>query len=72
MQIQRASSDLMRLVQGQMECQNKISLEQANVQREEEDLITLEKRSQTDSGVDGIKKALEEIKARLTQKQTAA
>lgn len=71
-QIQRASNDLMRLVQSQMECQNKIALEQANVQRENEDLITLEKRSQADSGVDGVRKALEEIRARLSEKQNAA
>ena len=71
-QIQRASNDLMRLVQSQMECQSKIALEQANVQRENEDLITLEKRSQADSGVDGVRKALEEIRARLSEKQNAA
>ncbi len=71
-QIQRASTDLMRLVQNQMECQNKISLEQANVQRENEDLITLEKSSQADSGVEGVRKALEETRARLQEKQTAA
>lgn len=71
-QIQRASNDLMRLVQSQMECQNKIALEQANVQRENEDLITLEKRSQADSGVDGVRKALEEIRAHLSEKQNAA
>ncbi len=71
-QIQRASTDLMRLVQNQMECQNKISLEQANVQRESEDLITLEKSSQADSGVEGVRRALEEIRARLQEKQNAA
>ncbi len=71
-QIQRASTDLMRLVQSQMECQNKISLEQANVQRESEDLITLEKAAQADSGVDGVRKALEEIRTRLQEKQNAA
>lgn len=71
-QIQRASSDLMRLVQSQMECQNKIALEQANLQRENEDLITLEKRAQEDSGVEGVRRALEEISARLAEKQTAA
>lgn len=69
MNIQRASTDLMRLVQSQMECQNKISLEQANVQRESEDLITLEKRSQAGSGLDGIRKTLEEIKERLAAKE---
>ena len=71
-QIQRASTDLMRLVQNQMECQNKISLEQANEQRENEDLITLEKRSQEDSGVAGVRAALEEIRTRLQEKQNAA
>lgn len=72
MNIQRASTDLMRLVQSQMECQNKIALEEANVQRESEDLITLEKRSQADTGVEGLRKIIEEIRARLTAKQTAA
>ena len=72
MNIQRASADLMRLVQSQMECQNKIALEEANVQRESEDLITLEKRSQAGSGVDGLRQAVEEIKARLQEKQNAA
>jgi len=71
-QIQRASNDLMRLVQSQMECQNKISLEQANVQRENEDLITLEKSSQADSGVQALTKMLEEIRARLADKQKSA
>lgn len=71
-QIQRASNDLMRLVQSQMECQNKISLEQANVQRESEDLITLEKSSQAATGVDGVRRALEEVRARLSEKQNAA
>lgn len=71
-QIQRASNDLMRLVQSQMECQNKISLEQANLQRESEDLITLEKRSQASDGVESVRKALEEIRTRLTEKQNAA
>ncbi|MBR3631549.1 MAG: chromosome segregation protein SMC [Elusimicrobiaceae bacterium] len=72
LQIQRASNDLMRLVQSQMECQNKISLEQANVQRENEDLITLEKRSQASSGVDAIEQALSEIRQRLESKQQQA
>ncbi|MBO7238697.1 MAG: chromosome segregation protein SMC [Elusimicrobiaceae bacterium] len=72
MNIQRASADLMRLVQSQMECQNKIALEEANVQRESEDLITLEKRSQAGSGVGGLRTAVEEIRARLTEKQNAA
>lgn len=71
-QIQRASNDLMRLVQSQMECQNKISLEQANLQRESEDLITLEKRSQASDGVESVRSALEEIRTRLTEKQNAA
>ncbi|WP_458402212.1 chromosome segregation protein SMC [Candidatus Avelusimicrobium sp.] len=71
-QIQRASNDLMRLVQGQMECQNKISLEQANVQRENEDLITLEKSSQAGSSADSIRQVLQECRQRLTDKQTAA
>ncbi len=71
-QIQRASADLMRLVQNQMECQNQIALEQANVQRETDDLITLEKSSSAESGVEGVKKALEEIRMRLTEKQNAA
>ena len=69
MNIQRASTDLMRLVQSQMECQNKISLEQANVQRETEDLITLEKRSQAGSGIEAVCKALEEIRTRLTEQE---
>jgi len=72
MNIQRASADLMRLVQSQMECQNKIALEEANVQRESEDLITLEKRSQADNGVEGLRKAAEEIRVRLQEKQNAA
>lgn len=70
-QIQRASNDLMRLVQSQMECQNKIALEQANVQRENEDLITLEKRSQADAGVEPVRRALDEIRTRLADKQNA-
>lgn len=69
MQIQRTSNDLMRLVQSQMECQNKISLEQSNVQRENEDLITLEKSSQADSGVEALTHALQEIRTRLESKQ---
>jgi len=69
MNIQRASTDLMRLVQSQMECQNKISLEESNVQRESEDLITLEKRSQAGSGVEAVRKALEEIRIRLQAKE---
>lgn len=71
-QIQRASNDLMRLVQSQMECQNKISLEQANVQRENEDLITLEKSSQAGSGVEELQKLVEEIHAKLEDKQKSA
>ena len=71
-QIQRASNDLMRLVQSQMECQNKISLEQANVQRENEDLITLEKSSQAGSGVEELQKLVEEIRTKLQNKQKSA
>ena len=71
MNIQRASTDLMRLVQSQMECQNKISLEESNVQRESEDLITLEKHSQAGSGVEAVRKALEEIRTRLQAKEHA-
>ncbi len=71
-QIQRASNDLMRLVQSQMECQNKISLEQANVQRENEDLITLEKSSQAASGVEELQKLVEEIRTKLQNKQKSA
>ncbi|MBR3603165.1 MAG: AAA family ATPase [Elusimicrobiaceae bacterium] len=71
-QIQRASNDLMRLVQSQMECQNKISLEQANVQRENEDLITLEKNSQAGSGVEDIQKLIEEIRTKLQSQQKIA
>ncbi len=69
MNIQRASTDLMRLVQSQMECQNKIAIEESNVQRESEDLITLEKRSQAGSGVEGIRKALEDIRKRSLEKE---
>lgn len=72
MNIQRASTDLMRLVQAQMECQNKIALEEASVQRESEDLITLEKRSQAGNGAEGLRQAVEEIRVRLQEKQTAA
>ena len=71
MGIQRAGTDLMRLVQSQMECQNKISLEESNTQREQEDLITLEKRSQASSGVAAIETALQEINQRLQAKQQA-
>ena len=72
MNIQRASTDLMRLVQSQMECQNKIALEESNVQRESEDLITLEKRSQAGSGVDAVRKTLEEIRVLLQEKEQTA
>ena len=71
-QIQRASNDLMRLVQSQMECQNKISLEQANVQRENEDLITLEKSTAASNSVEDLQKLVEEIHTKLQAKQKAA
>lgn len=69
-ELQRAGGEHMRLVQKQMECSNKISLEESNILRENEDLVTLEKSSQASaSGLDGLKKTLEEIRARATQKQ---
>ncbi len=70
---QRAANERMRLVQKQMEVSNKISLEESSAQRENEDLIMLEKSSQgAQNGLDALKKAAEEIRARLEEKRRAA
>lgn len=68
--LQRAGSEQMRLVQKQMECSNKIALEESNILRENEDLVTLEKSSQASSaGLDGLKNALAQIRTRAEAKQ---
>ena len=70
---QRAANEQMRLVQKQMEISNKISLEESSAQRENEDLITLEKNSQgAQEGVARLEQAVKEVKARLEDAQRAA
>lgn len=72
-QLQRASGELMTLVQKQMEVSNRISLEESSAQRENEDLIAAEKTSQAQAaGLAGIQKSLEEITARVQAKRTEA
>lgn len=72
-ELQRASGELMNLVQKQMEVSNRISLEESSAQRENEDLIAAEKTSQAQAaGLAGIQKSLEEITARAQAKQTEA
>jgi len=71
-ELQRASSDLMNLVQKQMEISNRISLEESSAQRENEDLITAEKTSQAQAaGLAGLEESLREISARSAAAQTA-
>ena len=70
-QLQRSSGELMSLVQKQMEVENRISLEESSMQRENEDLISAEKTSQAQqAGLAGIQKSLQEISARVQTKQT--
>lgn len=72
-ELQRASGELMNLVQKQMEVSNRISLEESSAQRENEDLIAAEKTSQAQAaGLAGIQKSLEEITVRAQAKQTEA
>lgn len=72
-QAQRANNERMRLVQRQMEVSNKISIEESSAQRENEDLITLEKSNQAaQSGLAGLEQAAQEIRTRLEEKRRAA
>ncbi len=71
--LQRLSGELMNWVQKQMEVSNRIALEESSVQRESEDLITVEKASQSQSaGLSDLEKQLKEITSRLEQAQAAA
>ena len=71
--LQRASGDLMTLVQKQMEVSNRISLEESSAQRENEDLIAAEKSSQAQAaGLTQHEAQLKEITTRLEQAQTTA
>lgn len=65
-QVQRTNSELMQLVQRQMECANKVSLEESNILRENEDLVTLEKNNQSSlAGLDDLRKTLTQSQALL-------
>ncbi|MBR4355165.1 MAG: chromosome segregation protein SMC [Elusimicrobiaceae bacterium] len=67
--LQRASGELMTLVQKQMEVSNRISLEESSAQRENEDLITAEKISQTHT--QGLVQQEEKLKEILSRVETA-
>ncbi len=72
-ELQRASNELMSLMQKQMEVSNRISLEDSSAQREQEDLIAAEKTNQAQmAGLDEIQKSLEEISVRVQTKQSEA
>lgn len=72
-ELQRASSELMNLVQKQMEISNRIALEESSAQRENEDLITAEKTSQSQTaGLAGLEESLQEILTRAEQKRVEA
>lgn len=65
-QAQRNNSELMQLVQRQMECASKIALEESNILRENEDLITLEKNNQSSlSGLEELKTSLDALRGGL-------
>ena len=71
--LQRASNELMNLVQKQMEVSNRISLEESNIKREEEDLIAAEKASQTEQeSLKTLEESLQEVTLRVQGKQTDA
>lgn len=70
-QSQRVGGELMRLVQSQMECANKIALEESNILRENEDLITLEKSNQSGlSGLQTLRKLAEDLKGQVQARAT--
>ncbi|MCQ2410646.1 MAG: chromosome segregation protein SMC [Elusimicrobiaceae bacterium] len=70
--LQRASGELMTLVQKQMEVSNRISLEESSAQRENEDLIVAEKASQAQTqGLAAQEEKLKEITARVETAQQA-
>lgn len=71
-ELQRASGELMSLVQKQMEVSNRISLEESSVARENEDLIVAEKTSQAQQeGLVGLEQALKEIASRVEGAKSA-
>ncbi len=72
-ELQRASNELMTLVQKQMEVANRISLEESNIKREEEDLIAAEKVSQAQqAGLQALEQSVQEVTLRVQGKQTEA
>lgn len=71
-ELQRISSELMDLVQQQMQISNRIALEESSAAREQEDLIVAEKASQEQNQrVAELETILKEISARTEAAQTA-
>ena len=71
--LQRASNELMNLVQKQMEVANRVALEESNIKREEEDLIAAEKANQTqEESLKVLQESLQEVTLRVQGKQTDA
>lgn len=68
---QHTSGELMNAVQKQMEVSNRIALEEANIKREEEDLIAAEKARQAQqAGLAALQESLQEVTVRVQGKQT--
>ncbi|WP_424244932.1 chromosome segregation protein [Elusimicrobium posterum] len=70
--IQSLNSKLMTAMQQEMECSNKIALEQSSAANEQENLITLEKSGQgSNSNLELLANSLGDINARITSGQSA-
>ncbi len=71
--LQRAANEQMNLVQKQMEISNRIALEESNIKREEEDLISAEKLRQSQTqGLAALEESLQEVTLRVQGKQAQA
>ena len=67
-ELQRTSSELMDIVQQQMQISNRIALEESSAKREEEDLIAAEKASQEQTQtLTELEAVVKEISARFEQ-----
>ena len=70
-QLQHTSNELMNLVQKQMEVSNRIALEESSIQREQEDLIAVEKANQAEQEtLKKLQDSFAEVVVRVEGKRT--
>ncbi|WP_428897487.1 chromosome segregation protein [Parelusimicrobium proximum] len=70
--LQRLNSELMKAMQGEMECSNKISLEESAGAMEQDNLVTLEKSGQSDNeNVARLEGVIKDIQAKIAEKEAS-